>query len=111
MAEYKQLDPYSEEYKNAKLDDLVADAVARKDKKALEWLKAESAKKDNRTRNGVNIKVSKNINAIRADYAKKFLNYKPKSKQSAEALRKRKQEKAEQARLELFEKAFAELGE
>ena len=111
MAEYKQLDPYSEEYKNAKLDDLIGDAVARKDKKALEWLKAESGKKDNRTRNGVNIKVSKNINAIRADYAKKFLNYKPKSKQSAEALRKRKQEKAEQARLELFEKAFAELGE
>lgn len=111
MAEYKQLDPYSEEYKNAKLDDLIGDAVARKDKKALEWLKVESGKKDNRTRNGVNIKVSKNINAIRADYAKKFLNYKPKSKQSAEALRKRKQEKAEQARLELFEKAFAELGE
>lgn len=106
MAENKKLDPYSEDYKSAKLEDLVADAVARKDKKALEWLKAESGKKVDRTRNGVNIKVNKNIAAIRADYAKKFLGYKPKSKMSAEALRKRKQEKKEQERIALFDEAF-----
>ena len=106
MEELKKLDPYSEEYKKATLKDLALDAVARKDEKALSWLKVESGKKDKRTRNGVNIEVSKNITAIRADYAKKFLGYKPKSKQSAEALRKRKQEKAEQARLALFDEAF-----
>ena len=106
MKDPKKLDPYSEEFKKATLEDLVLDAVARKDEKAFAWLKAESGKKDKRTRNGVNIEVSKNITSIRADYAKKFLGYKPKSKQSAEALRKRKQEKAEQARLALFDEAF-----
>lgn len=111
MAEHKKLDPYAEEYKKATLDDLVGDAVARKDKKALEWLKIESGKKDDRTRNGVNVKVNRNIAKIRADYAKKYLDYKPKSAKSAEQARKRKQEKAEQARLDLFAKAFAELGE
>lgn len=111
MAEYKQLNPYDELYKKSTLEDLVGDAIARKDKKALEWLKIESGKKDNRTRNGVNMKVSRNIAIIRADYAKKFLDYKPKSTKSAEQARKRKQEQAEQARLDMFEKAFAELGE
>lgn len=105
--EAKKLDPYSDEYKKATLEMLVGDAVARKDKKAYEFLKVESAKTETRTRNGINQKVKKNINSIRADYAKKFLNYKPKSKQSAEAARKRKQEKAEQERLNLFEEAAA----
>lgn len=109
MAENKFLDPYSEEYKKATLQMLVEDAVARKNIEALKWLQSESSKKDTRTRNGVNIKVSKNINGIRADYAKKFLGYKPKSKQSAEALRKRKQEKAEQERKDMFAQAFAQL--
>ena len=111
MAENKKLDPYSEDYKNAKLEGLVADAVARKDKKALEWLKTESGRKVDRTRNGVNIKVNKNIAAIRADYAKKFLGYKTKSKMSAEALRKRKQEKKEQERIALFDEAFKQLND
>ena len=111
MAEYKQLDPYSDEYKKATLEMLVGDAVARKNKKALEWLKTESGKKDDRTRNGVNIKVNRNIAKIRADYAKKYLGYKPKSTQSAEQARKRKQEKAEQARQDLFAQAFDALGE
>ena len=109
MAEYKKLDPYSEEYKKATLEDLASDAVARDDEEALKWLKAESGKKDSRTRNGVNIKVAKNINGIRADYAKKFLGYKPQNKINAEKARKRKQEKAEQARLDMFDKAFAAL--
>ena len=111
MDEVKRLDPYADDFKNMKLPDLIADAVARKDKKALEWLKIESGKKDDRTRNGVNVKVNRNIAKIRADYARKFLDYKPKSAKSAEQARKRKQEKAEQARLDMFEKAFAELGE
>ena len=111
MADRKKLDPYAEEYKKSKLEDLIGDAVSRKDKKALEWLKSESGKKDDRTRNGVNVKVNRNIAKIRADYAKKFLDYKPKSAKSAEEARKRKQDRAEKERLEMFEKAFAELGE
>lgn len=111
MEEIKKLDPYSDAYKKAKLEDLVSDAVARKDKKALEWLQIESAKKENRTRNGSTFKVNKNITTIRAEYAKKYLNYKPKSKQSAETLRKRKQEKEEKKRQDLFAQAFAQLGE
>ena len=103
--EPKQLDPYSEEYQKAKLPDLVADAIARKDKKAFEWLKTESAKKDDRVRKGVRTRVARNIAAIRAEYAKKFLGYKTNSKKAAEAARKRKQEKAEQERLALFDEA------
>lgn len=103
--EPKKLDPYSEEYQKAKLDDLVNDAIARKDKKAFDWLNAESAKKENRTRNGVTTKVAKNIASIRAMYAKNFLGYKTNSKKAAEAARKRKQEKAEQERIALFEEA------
>lgn len=109
MGERRKLDPYSEEYKKATLDDLIGDAVARNDRKALEWLQKESGKKDKRTRNGVNVEVSRNIAAVRADYAKKYLGYKTKSKMNAEQLRKRKQEKKEKERLELFEQAFKEL--
>lgn len=109
MAEFKPLDPYSEEYKKATLEMLVNDAVSRKNIEALKWLQTESAKKSERTRNGVKIEVSQNINAIRANYAKKFLGYKPMTKQSAEVLRKRKQEKAEQARKALFDRAFEQL--
>ena len=111
MGEYKKLDPYAEEYKKATLEDLVGDAIARKDKKALEWLDSESAKKDERSRKGVKFKVNRNIAKIRADYAKEYLNYKPKSSEAVEKARKRKQEKAEQARKDLFAKAFAELDE
>lgn len=103
--EPKKLDPYSDEYQKAKLDDLVNDAIARKDKKAFDWLNTESAKKENRTRNGITTKVSKNIASIRAEYAKKFLGYKTNSKKAAEAARKRKQEKAEQERVSFFDEA------
>ena len=111
MAERKMLDANSEEYKKATLEDLIGDAVARKNREALEWLKSESGKMDNRTRKGINIKVKRNTAKIRADYAKKYLGYKPNKDKAAEQARKRKQEKAEQERLEMFEKAFAELDE
>jgi len=110
MAENKKLDPYSDTYKKTKLEDLVEDALARDDAKAVDWLEAESAKKDERTRNGVNVKVARNIAKIRAEYARKFLNYKPKKSASAEKARKRKQEKAEQDRLDLFKRAHERLG-
>lgn len=103
--ESKKLDAYSDDYHKAKLPDLIGDAVARQDKAAFDWLNTESAKKENRTRNGKTTKVAKNIAAIRAEYAKKFLGYKTNSKRAAEAARKRKQEKAEQERIALFEEA------
>ena len=111
MAQHKKLDPYAEEYKKATLEDLVMDAVARKDKKALEWLDTESAKKEERNRKKGTITVKRSISKIRAEYAKQFLNYKPNAPKSSEQARKRKQEKAEQARIDLFKKAFEELGE
>ena len=111
MEEHKKLDPYAEEYKKATLNDLVGDALARKDKKALKWLETESAKKEERNRKKGTITVKRSISKIRAEYAKQFLNYKPNAPKSAEQARKRKQEKAEQERLELFKKAFDELGE
>ena len=103
--EPKKLDPYSDEYQKAKLDDLVNDAIARKDKKAFDWLSIESAKKDERIRQGTKCKVQRNIAKIRAEYATKWLGYKPNKKRAAEAARKRKQEKAEQERIALFEEA------
>ncbi len=101
----KKLDPYSPEYQKAKIDDLVNDAIARKDKKAFEWLKIESSKKENRTRNNITTKVSKNIASIRAEYAKKFLGFKTSSKKASEMARKKKQERAEQERKTFFEEA------
>ena len=103
--EPKTLDPYSEAYQRAKLSDLVADAVARKDKDAFEWLNAESAKKDIRVRHDTAFYVARNIGKIRAEYARKFLNYKHNKQKAAEAARKRKQEKMEKERLALFEEA------
>lgn len=110
MAESKklipqELDPNNPTYQTAKLPELIGDAVARKDKKAYEWLKTESAKKDERLRKGVKTKVARNIAKIRAEYATRFLGYKPNKQKAAEAARKRKQEKAEQERLDLFAQA------
>lgn len=110
MAELKKLDPYAEEYKKATLQDLINDSLARKDEKALNWLDAESAKKDERTRNGVTVKVARNIAKIRADYARKYLGYKPKSAKSAEEARKRKQQKAEENRQRMFAEAREQMG-
>lgn len=115
MENNQMLDPYSEEYKKATLQDLVGDALARKDKDALEWLQTESAKKDQRIHKHQDqvkkIAVSHSIARIRADYARKFLHYKPNRDESAERARKRKQEKAERDRLQLFADAFAKLEE
>ena len=106
------LNPYNvEEYRTMKLNDLIDDAVERKDRKALEWLKTESAKKVERTKGDKVMKVAMPLPQIRANYAKKFLNYSNKSKASAEAQRKRKAEKREQERLALFDDAFARIEE
>lgn len=99
-----------DEIRKLKLEDLVADAVERKDKKALEWLKEESAKKDTRKReDGTTYEVDKSIVSIRAKYLKDFLGYKPASARSKEEAKARKREKREKEREAMFADAFAKL--
>ena len=99
-----------EEYRKTTLDNLIEDAVERKDETALMWLQEESKKKTKRLRaDGTTTLVDKPMPAIRSEYAKKFLGYKVKGKQSAEEQRKRKQAKKEKELAEKFSKAFAQL--
>ena len=89
------------------IDDLIADAVTRKDKKALLWIQQESARKDIRKRDDQEIEVAHSITTLKFDYAKKFLGYTPKDKVKNYAeLRRRAQEKK---RRELDEKFAAAL--
>lgn len=97
-----------ETYEKALLPDLINDAVARKDKKALEWLKKESETFKERTRaDGTKYKVKKSISEIRPAYLKKFCGYKTKSAASKEKEKARKRQKEQEARNKLFEDAFA----
>lgn len=92
------------------LTDLIDDAVERNDKDALEWLKVESGKKvERRKEDGTVYEVDKSIVSIRAEYIKKFLDYKPASTLSKEAAKARKREKREKERADLFAAAFAKL--
>lgn len=53
------------------LDDLIADAVARKDKDALLWLQKKRNKKHTRKKDGKEVPHSLTI--MKFDYAKKYL--------------------------------------
>ena len=96
----------TESYRKTTLEDLVNDAVERKDVEALKWLQKESNKKVDRLKDGVVMKVNKGVPAIRAEYAKKFLGYKPSKSKAAEKARQAKKEKAEKKRQDMFAKAF-----
>lgn len=99
-----------EEIRKLTLKDLIADAVERKDKDALKWLQEESAKKVERKReDGTVYEVDKSIVSIRAEYIKKFLDYKPVSTLSKEMAKARKREKREKEREAMFADAFAKL--
>lgn len=89
------------------VDDLIADAIARKDKSAILWLQKETKRKDVRKKDDQEIEVAHSVTSLKFDYAKKFLDYVPqdKSKNYAEA-RRRAQEKK---RKELDEKLTAAL--
>lgn len=92
------------------LNDLVADAVERKDKKALVWLQEQSVTMVERTKeDGTKYQVNKSIVSIRAEYFKKFLDYKPKGKLSAEQAKQRKREKKAKEVADMFANAFAML--
>ena len=92
------------------LKDLIADAVERKDKKALVWLQEQSETMVDRTKeDGTTYKVNKSIVSIRSEYFKKFLDYKPKGKLSAEQAKQRKREKKAKEVADMFANAFAML--
>jgi hypothetical protein len=98
------------EFKNLKLDDLIADAVERKDKKALEWLKEQATSLKTRTRDdGTTYEVRKSIVEIRANYLKDILKYKPKSEVAKERARQAKKEKDKKELEDKFAAAFAQL--
>lgn len=75
------------------LDDLIADAVARKDKDALLWLQKERNKKHTRKKDGKEVPHS--LTTMKFDYAKKYLGYTPtdKVKNYAEMRRKAREKK------------------
>lgn len=99
------------EFKNLKLDDLIADAVERKDVKALEWLQKEATSTKTRTReDGTKYEVRKSIVEIRANYLKTFLKYKSKSAAAREKAKQAKKEKQRQEIEEKFQAAFAKIG-
>ena len=94
------------------IDDLIADAVKRKDKEALLWIQQEAHKKDIRKKDGKDIEVSHSIISLKFDYAKKFLGYSPKDKvKNYEELRKRSQEKKKRALDAKFAKALEAIGD
>lgn len=93
------------------LDDLIADAIARKDKSAIQWLQKETARKDIRKRDGKEVEVSHSIISLKFDYAKKFLGYEPKDKVRNYAdVRRRNQEKKQRELEDKFAAALDAIG-
>ena len=93
------------------LDDLIADAVARKSKEGLEYLQQESTKQVKRTLRGVEMMIDQPLNIYRINYLKKYCGYKTKAERAKEADKQAKKDEERQARADKFAKAFAELGE
>jgi hypothetical protein len=84
-----------------KLADLIADAVAREDKQAQEWLRTEAMKEIEFTDKDGNIKNKfQPANQFRVEYLEKFCGYK----------KKRKAEKptAAQKRMNMLDNLFAQ---
>lgn len=93
------------------LDDLIADAVARKDKSAIKWLQTETARKDIRKKDDKEIEVAHSITSLKFDYAKKFLGYEPKDKVRNYAdIRRRNQEKKQRELEDKFAAALNAIG-
>jgi len=105
-----KIDITTAELNKLTLDDLIADAVARKDRKALEWLQREANKMKTRTKDdGTTYEVRKSIVEIRPAYLKEFLKYQSKSEAAKEKAKAQKKAKAQQKINDAFEAAFAEL--
>lgn len=94
------------------IDDLIADAVSRKDKNALLWIQKEANRKDIRKKDGKDVEVAHSIISLKFDYAKKYLGYAPKDKvKNYDALRKRNQEKKKRALDAKFAEALEAIGD
>lgn len=94
------------------LDNLIEDAVARKDADALRWLKEQANEMKTRKReDGTSYKVRKSIVEIRPAYLKTFLNYVSKSEIAKQKAKEAKKAKAQKALDDKFEAAFAEIGQ
>ena len=107
-----KIDMKTAELNKLTLDDLIADAVARKDKEALNWLKVEANSMKTRTKEGgATYEVRKSIVEIRPAYLKKFLGYQSKSEAAKERAKEAKKAKAQKKIDDAFAAAFAELGE
>lgn len=94
------------------LDDLIADAVARKDKSAIHWIQKEMGRKDIRKKDNKEVEVAHSLTTLKFDYAKKFLGYTPKDKVKNYAeLRKRAQDKKRQELNDKFAAALQAIGD
>ncbi len=99
-----------ETFKKLTLKDLVADAVERKDEKALKWLQKQANEKKERTKeNGEKYEVRKSIVEIRAAYVKDFLKYKTQGAVSKEKAKAAKEAKLQKELDDMFSKAFADI--
>lgn len=99
-------------FKKLTIDDLINDALERKDVKALKWLQEEANSTKERTRDdGTKYEVRKSIVEIRAAYVKDILGYKSKSEAAKERARQAKKEKSQKLLDDKFAAAFALLGE
>lgn len=98
-----------ETFKTLKLDDLINDAVERKDREALEWLQAQANEKKPREKDGQKYEVRKSIVEIRAAYVKKFLGYKTVGAQAKERAKAAKEAKLQKALDDKFAAAFAKV--
>lgn len=96
-------------FKKLTLKDLIADAVERKDGKALKWLQEQANEKKERSKDGTKYFVRKSIVEIRAAYVKKFLNYKTQGAVSKEKARAAKEAKVQKELDRMFAEAFAQL--
>lgn len=88
-----------------KLEDLIADAVERKDEAAIAWLKAEAMKMvERKGKDGSAKQMYQPVNMFRIEYLSKFCGYEKKSavKMTAEQKRKRKLD-------DMFNEALAQI--
>ena len=106
-----KIDITTAELNKLTLDNLIQDAVARKDVEALNWLKVQANEMKTRTReDGTKYEVRKSIVEIRPAYLKNFLGYQSKSDAAKERAKAQKKAKAQEKIDKAFEDAFAELG-
>ena len=88
-----------------KLEDLIKDAVDRKDMEALQWLKTESAKEiECKGKNGTTIMKRQPVHKYRTRYLELFCGYK-----KSEVVKATAKQKSDKKLADMFDAAFAQL--